>query len=400
MTDKHAVADLALFGGRPLFDRPRPIGQLAKPDTERFFSLMKSAFDSRRLSNNGPLVQELEARLADYHAVRHCIAYANAGLALITLIETIADGRKGSVVIPTFTYTGLPHIVRWAGLTPVFCDVAPDTHTLTATSVADALRDDTIMMLGVHQANSPCPIDELSAMCEQFGLPLLFDAVHGLGATFRGKPIGGFGIAEVFSLHATKLLNGFEGGYITTNDDELAALMRRKRNFGYSGESSIDTLGLNGKLNEVHAASALASLDKLPVVISRNHARLDAYQQAFRGIPGISWIPYPGDEATNAEFPLLKLATDWPIPRDALVSILRAEGALARAYYAPALHLQDDSRHRSLPVAEALAQCIVQMPTGEMVNTTDIARLASLVQFVSSNAAAIRAALAAHQDAK
>ncbi len=176
--------------------------------------------------------------------------------------------------------------------------------------------------------------------------------------------------------------------------------MRRKRNFGYSGESSIDTLGLNGKLNEVHAASALASLDKLPVVISRNHARLDAYQQAFRGIPGISWIPYPGDEATNAEFPLLKLATDWPIPRDALVSILRAEGALARAYYAPALHLQDDSRHRSLPVAEALAQCIVQMPTGEMVNTTDIARLASLVQFVSSNAAAIRAALAAHQDAK
>lgn len=400
MTEKRQVSDLALFGGRPLFDRVRPIGQLAKPDPERFFALMKGAFERRRLSNNGPLVQELEARLAGFHAVAHCIAHANAGLALIALIESVAAGRKGSVVIPTFTYTGLPHIVRWAGQTPIFCDVDPDTHTLNAPSVAAVLRDDTLMVLGVHQANSPCPIDALQALCDQRGLPLLFDAVHGLGAAYRGKPIGGFGRAEVFSLHATKLLNGFEGGYITTDDDELAALLRRKRNFGYTGESSIDTIGLNAKLNEVHAASALAALDSLPAIIGRNRARLDAYRHAFEGIPGLSWVPYPQQDATNAEFPLLRLAADWPVPRDALVAILRAEGALARPYYSPPLHLQDDPRHRPLPVAEALSRCIIQMPTGESVDSADIQRLAALVRFVAANPQAVRGALAAREEAK
>jgi len=400
MNDKHTVADLALFGGPALFDRPRPIGQLAKPDTEHFFELMRGAFEGRRLSNNGPLVQQLEARLADFHAVRHCIAYANAGLALIALMESIAGGRKGSVVIPTFTYTGLPHIVRWAGSEPIFCDVDKDTHTLNAASVANALRDDTLMLLGVHQANSPCPIDELEALCKQRGIPVLYDAVHGLGATYRGKPIGGFGIAEVFSLHATKLLNGFEGGYVTTDNDELAALLRRKRNFGYSGECSIDTLGMNAKLNEIHAASALAALDGLPAIIARNRARLRAYEEAFRDIPGLSWIPYPQEEATNAEFPLLRLSHDWPLSRDTLVALLRAEGALARPYYAPALHLQDNPHHAPLPVAETLSTCIIQMPTGESVSVEDIERIAALVRFIVLNAPAVRAALAAIEEAK
>lgn len=400
MTDKRQLADLALFGGAPLFERVRPIGQLAKPDPQRFFALMKGAFERRRLSNNGPLAQELEARLASLHAVGHCIAYANAGLALIALIESIAAGRKGSVVIPTFTYTGLPHIVRWAGQTPRFCDIDSGTHTLTAASVAAALRDDTLMVLGVHQANSPCPIEALSALCAERELALLFDAVHGLGASHRGRPIGGFGLAEVFSLHATKLLNGFEGGYITTDDDELAALLRRKRNFGYTGESSIDTLGLNAKLNEVHAASALAALDDLPRVIARNHQRLQRYRDAFAGIAGLSWIAYPRQDASNAEFPLLRLAPDWPVSRDTLVAILRAEGALARPYYSPPLHLQDDPHHPPLPVAEALSTCIVQMPTGESVGAGDIERLAELVRFVATHGEAIRAALAAGKGLK
>lgn len=399
MYEKRQVTDLALFGGRPLFDRIRPIGQLANPDPQRFFNLMKGAFERRRLSNNGPLVQELEARLAEFHAVAHCIAYANAGLALIVLIESIACGRKGSVIIPTFTYSGLPHIVRWAGQTPVFCDIDPDTHTLTAASVGAALREDTLMVLGVHQANSPCPIDPLQSLCTSRDLPLLFDSVHGLGATYRGKPIGGFGLAEVFSLHATKLLNGFEGGYVTTDNDELAALLRRKRNFGYTGECSIDTLGLNAKLNEIHSASALAALDALPAIIDRNHARLDAYRRAFEGIPGLSWVAYPDQNTTNAEFPLLRIAADWLVPRDALVAILRAEGALARPYYAPPLHLQHDQRHPPLPVAETLSRCIIQMPAGERVDARDIERLAALFRFIASNAEAVRTALGASEEA-
>lgn len=398
MTEKLRITDLALFGGQPLFDRVRPIGQLTKPDPERFFALMKGAFARRRLSNNGPLVQELEARLAALHATTHCIAYANAGLALITLINILAGGRRGSIIIPTFTYTGLPHIVRWAGQEPRFCDVDAETHTLTAATVKAALQEDTLMVLGVHQANSPCPIEPLVALCSAQNLPLIFDSVHGLGATHLGKPIGGFGQAEVFSLHATKLLNGFEGGYITTNNDELADLLRCKRNFGFTSESSIDSLGLNAKLNEIHAANALAGLDTLPATITRNRERLAAYQNSFADLVGISWIAYLTPDTTNCEFPLLRLAPDWPIPRDALVAILRAEGALARPYYAPSLHLHDDPQHILLPVAEMLSKNIIQMPTGESVSPADVECLAALVRFVAANADGVRAALATCQE--
>lgn len=393
MKNKSTVDDLAIFGGKPLFESSRPIGQLARPNPTRFFELARGCFERRRLSNNGPVVQELEQRLSEFHRVAHCVAYANAGLALITVIEAIADGRSGNVVIPTFTYTGLPHIVRWARQTPRFCDVGAETHTMTADTVEAALDGDTVMVLGVHQANSPCPIAPLEALCADRRLPLLFDSVHGLGATYRGRPIGQFGRAEVFSLHATKILNGFEGGYVTTNDGELAALLQRKRNFGYSGESAIDTLGMNAKLNELHAASALAALDDIPGIIERNRERLTAYERAFAGIAGISWVPYATSDATNYEFPLMQLGAEWQVPRDVLVSILRAEGALARPYYSPPLHLQDNPRHHVLPVAESLAKHIIQMPAGETLDQDDVERLAGLCDFVSRSADAIRTRL-------
>lgn len=395
MTGKKALSDLALFGGKPLFSQVKSIGQLAQPNQARFFALARKCFAERRLSNNGPMVQLLERRLADFHRVPCCIAYANAGLALIALIQSIAAGRTGSVVIPTFTYAGLPHIVRWAGQVPLFCDVDRDTHTLTAETASAAMAADTIMLLGVHQANSPCPIDELEALCRARGITLLFDSVHGLGATYAGTPIGGFGQAEVFSLHATKLLNGFEGGYITTHDENLADLLRRKRNFGFTGESSIDTLGMNAKLNELHAASALAALDDLPALIERNRSRIEAYRESFADIPGISWIPYATENKTNHEFPLLQIAPDWPLARDTLVSILRAEGALARPYYAPPLHLQDNPSHAPLPVAEALSGQIVQMPAGESLSRDGIDTLAALVDFAYIHAESISSALAA-----
>lgn len=392
LTEKRELHDLALLGGNALFARVRPIGQLAQPNPRRFFELAKGCFERRRLSNNGPLVQELEARLARFHQVEHCIAYANAGLALIVVIQSLTAGRRGTVIIPTFTYTGLPHIVRWAGQTPRFCDIDRHTHTMTAATVAAAIDEATLLVLGVHQANSPCPIEALQALCDLHDVPLLFDAVHGLGAHYKGVPIGRFGRAEVFSLHATKVLNGFEGGYVTTNDGDLAALLQRKRNFGYTGESSIDTPGMNGKLNELHAASALAALDDLPAILKRNRERIAAYERAFEDIPGLSWIPYPAEDASNHEFPLLQVAADFPVTRDVLVEILRAEGALARPYYSPPLHLQDAPDHPSLPVSEALAQSIIQMPTGESVDLDDIEAIARLVRFVARHGTRIREA--------
>lgn len=389
--NKLQVDDLALFGGAALFETVRPIGQLALPEEEEFFTLARSIYDCKGLTNNGPLVQELEHRLEQMHQVKHCIAFASASLALILLMEIVADGRHGEVIMPAFTYAGLPHLAQWAGQLPCFCDVDCETHTLDPAVVLEAVCEDTTAILAVHQVTSPCRINELEALAAKCKVPLIFDSVHGIHCTYKGRPIGGFGRAEVFSLHATKLLNGFEGGYITTNDYRLANVLRMKRNFGIDSQGNVATKGLNAKLNEFHAASALACLEDQQRVVDRNRQRLLAYHEHFHGIPGLSWVPYQNEnERMNYEFALLEVDPTWPLKRDVIVELLRAENALARPYYSPPVHRSthcpDFIEPPSLPVTEELARTIIQMPVGELVSRKDIFRLGAFFHFIHTNA--------------
>lgn len=391
---KQKVDDLAMFGGKPLFDSWRPFGQLALPEEEKFFAFARSIYACKRITNNGPLVRELEHRLAVMHQVEHCIAFANACLALILLMEIIANNRQGEVIMPAFTYAGLPHLAQWAGQRPCFCDVDWKSHTLDPAKVEKAICKDTTAILAVHNVNSPCRIDELEKLSNSREIPLIFDSVHGIHCTYRGHPIGAFGRAEVFSLHATKLLNGFEGGYITTNDNHLANTLRLKRHLGINGETEVSFLGLNAKLNEIHAASALTCLEDLPRVIDRNHQRLLAYHEHFQGIPGLSFVPYQDEnERMNYEFALLVVDTSWPIKRDMIVELLRAENALARPYYSPPLHLSahcpDFITPPALPVTEQLSRTIINMPVGELLNLEDIAQLGEFFRFLYKDAYAI-----------
>ncbi len=368
------------------------------PDQGRFFALAREIYVNQRLTNNGPLVQRLEERLAELHDVRHCIAFSNACLAIVTLLCHLAGDRHGEVIMPAFTYVGLPHLAQWAGQMPRFCDVDAESHTLDPAAVAAAIGKQTTAIMGVHQVNAPSHIDALSEIADAHGIPLIFDAVHGIGCTHRGKAIGGFGRAEVFSLHATKLLNGFEGGYITTNDETLSEAMRSMRNFGFVGESKVATLGLNAKLNEVHAACALASIDRLPEIIASNRERVKVYRDTFAAIPGLGWLSYGNDgEARNYEYALLSVPPGWPLRRDKLIDLIRAEGALARAYYSPPLHLSSHCPPEAraiLPVTERLAGEFIQMPVGELVGEEEVEKLAELFIFMHDHAVEIRQRLA------
>ena len=230
---KQSIDDLAYFGGPKLFTTVRPIGQLWRPDLSDFFRYSKSAFEAGRFTNNGPIVRELEGRLRSLHEVEHCVAYANASIAIIAVLETVANGRQGEVIMPSFTYSGLPHLAQWACQYPRFCDIDRETQTIDPQQVRKAINADTTAILAVHQVTSPCHVEELQSISDEADVPLVFDSVHGILCSHKSRPIGTFGVAEIFSLHATKILNGFEGGYVTTNDPELADKLRNKRNFGF-----------------------------------------------------------------------------------------------------------------------------------------------------------------------
>ena len=387
---KKSIDDLALFGGAPLFSSIRPIGQLASGDPEQFMGYIDQIYAERRFTNNGTLVRLLEERLATMHDVPHCVAVGNASLGLIIIMSMLADGRNGTVLMPAFTYPGLPHLATWAGQTPVFCDVDKTTHTLNVNSVKKNINEQSTSILGVHHFNHPCAIDELNALSQATGVPVFYDSVHGVAATYKGDAIGRFGVAEVFSLHATKLINGFEGGYITTNDSSFADELKKRRNFGFDSETErSDFLGMNAKLNEFHAAMSLCSLDVLDDVILRNEERFRTYQSAFADLRGLNVLDYPEKEEHNYEFAILEVTDDSKLSRNEIVDILRAENALCRAYYSPPLHTDENFSDcigvGGLPTTEYLADRFVQMPVGEKLSPVDIEQLADLFIFLEDN---------------
>lgn len=399
---KNAPKDLALLGGPRLFDTPVAIGQLSAPDVDDFIAQLRQIYDARRLSNDGRFVLALEEALARHHGTRHCITTTNASIGIVMLLQLLSAGRPGEVILPAFGFKGLPHFVQWAGLTPVYCDVERDSHGIDPAMLSRLITPQTRAIMPVCNFTGPGRLDKLLRIGTQAGVPVVVDSVDGIGATYHGRPMGAFGIAEVYSLHATKLINGFEGGYVTTDDDDIANALRLQRNFGiptggaWRGDEHDTLVGINGKLNEIHAAMALSSLGRIDSIIAGNRRRWEAYQAAFRDLPGLRLVPYPAGERSAYRLVVAEVLPTWPLSRNETAALLRAEGILAQSYFTP-LHQSPycppPDPMPSLPVTEDLSRCLLQMPSGETVTTAAITAAADLLRFVADHAEPIRAAL-------
>lgn len=388
---KNTIEDLAIFGGPRLFSKSKPIGQLFSPDADSYLSQLKKAFNARHLTNDGEIVRTLENELAAFHEVEHCIALANAGLGIIMLIQLFSEGRSGEVIMPAFSYRGLPHFAQWAGQTPRFADVDPLTHGLAPNSVAAAISDRTTAVLGVCNFNHPGNIDQLSQVARDKNVPFFLDSVYAVGSTYKGKILGSFAEAEVYSLHATKLLNGFEGGYITTSNAQIAALLKWQRNFALPAlrpncPGTGTVIGLNAKLNELHAALALLSIRQINQIIEENHKKFKTYTSGLKNIKTLSLIPYAEGERANYQMAVIELLDDWPLTQKQTVAVLRSEGAAITSYYSPPLHLSEHCpqflEKPSLPVAEALARKFVQLPVGELTGQEDIRSVCGFLSYL------------------
>ncbi len=226
------IGELGLFGGSPLFPRRLPRGQLNTPDVESFLPRAERHTERKWFSNGGPVVRALGVKLAEFHQV-HCVAVANAALGLMMVLQVVTGARHGEVVMPAMGYRGLPYLARWAGQRPRFVDLT-ETLTLSPAGVESAISSNTKLYTCCSVSSSGF-IDELESIAALAEVPIIFDSVWSAGCTYKGIPVGRFGLAEVFSLHATKLLNGFEGGYLTTDDDKLASILRRQRDFNDPG---------------------------------------------------------------------------------------------------------------------------------------------------------------------
>jgi dTDP-4-amino-4,6-dideoxygalactose transaminase len=389
------INELAIFSGRRIFNEPLHVGRPNIGTRESLMARINDMLDRRWLSNNGPFLLELEQKLAELLNVKHCVVMNNATIALE--ITARALDLHGEVIVPSFTFVATAHALQWQEITPVFCDVDPLTHNMAPSKIENLITPRTTGILGVHVWGRACDVEALSDIAQKHQLKLMFDAAHAFGSTHHGQMIGSFGEAEVFSFHATKFFNTFEGGAITTNNDKLAQRLRSMRNFGFAGLDTVTDLGTNGKMSEISAAMGLTSLESLEEFISINLRNYRAYAAGLEGLPGVQLIHYDPQEKNNYQYIVIEIDEKAAgLSRDQLVRILHAENIRARRYFYPGCHQMEPYRSYFpnaglvLPETEKLVQRVLQLPTGTALGKTEIEQICQIIRFSFAHAPEIR----------
>lgn len=398
----HDAGDPSRVGIRIPFVRP------ALPKPELIAERAREIIASARLTK-GPYGEKLESSIAARLGVRHAVAVSSCtvGLMLVYRALDLAAGSclsrrsshdhcavagfnalsrfgvartgnraepLGEVLIPSFTFLAAPAAIVWNNLRPVFVDVDADTTNVSVPAVRAAITPRTVAISACHNFGNPCDVEALQALAAEYGLPLIIDAAHGFGASVHGRPVGGRGTAEVFSLSPTKLLVAGEGGIVATDCDCVAHFVRLGREYGNDGSYDALFAGLNGRMPEISAAIALEGLELLDAVSASRNAVAQAYRAELQDLPGIGFVQtMPGAVSSYKDFSITIDPTRFGMTRDGLRRVLAGRGIETRAYYNPPCHRQTAFEHfhdrsRPLPVTESLAARSVALPIGAHVD--------------------------------
>ena len=385
----------AVLGGTPAFPDGLPLVRPTIPDIPGLAQRIQGILESGILTNNRT-VRELEEAVAERCQVAHVVAVNSCTQGLMLVLRSL--GATGRVVMPSFTFAASAHAVHWVGGQPDWAEVDPLTLTLDPTDAA-TLAEGAAAMTATHVYGAPCDVDGLQAVADQAGIPLVYDSAHALGSYRDGKPCGGFGTAEVFSMSPTKVAVAGEGGLVATNDEGLAADVRLGRDYGNPGNYDCEFPGLNARMSELHAAVGLASLQGLDERIAHRNELVRAFKSAAASVPGLSYQQVPDEDvSTYKDLTLVIDDEQFGMTAEQLGQALKAEGIDSRRYYYPPIHQQKAYAHlprnRELPVTDRVAASVLTPPLYSHMTVDQVRAVAGAVARVQESASQVRSALA------
>ena len=388
----------AVLGGPPAFPDGLPLMRPTLPDVPDLTRRLSDILQSGHLTN-GRTVRELEEQVAHRLGVGHVVAVSSCTSGLALTLQAL--GVRGPVVMPSFTFSATAHAAAWAGGEPRFVDISPDTLCIDPTSVAASLEGAAAVM-ATHIYGTPCRTVTLQQLTEAAGVPLIYDAAHALGSTWRGVPIGRFGNAEVFSMSPTKVVTSAEGGLIATNESDLAESVRLGRNYGNPGDYDCRFPGLNARMSELHAAVALHSLQFLDANVTHRNVLADLFWTEVAGVrglrrPGVA----TGDQSTYKDLTVVVDRETFGLSVPQLAAALESEGIHTRRYFYPPVHAQRAYRKlpaRSLPVTNALSPMVLSLPLWSHMRRHQMRAVAEAVIRIHGHSGSVRRALRARED--
>lgn len=341
------------------------VAQPTLPEYPLLDSKFREIAKSLMLSNFARYSTELEMEVESLLKVGKALSFPNATSALMLALK--AFDLKGEVILPSFTFSATGHAVIWNGLTPVFADIRPDTFNIDPKDVERKITPKTSAIIGVHCFGCPADIDALETIAKKHKLKLIFDSAHALGSKYKGKPIGGFGDVELFSLSGTKVVTSAEGGIATSNDKIFMQKMHLGRNYGAASDYNCEYIGLNGKMSEFHAAIALESMALIDEMVEKRLRLAQVYKKRLSEIPGIGFQYVPDYCVTTfKDYAVLIDPVKFGAHRDELVAALSGENIHSKKYFFPqhrmTAYKSINHRAERLEITEQVADNIICLP--------------------------------------
>ena len=350
------------------------------PDIEEYIGYLKGIWERNWLTNNGPLVNDLELKLKDYLDVKHLLFMSNGTIALQIAIKALE--LKGEIITTPFSFVATTSSIVWEGCEPVFADIDKDTFNIDPACIEKLITDKTTAILATHVFGNPCDIDAIQKIADARGLKVIYDGAHCFGTKYKGKHVFNYGDITTTSFHATKLYHTIEGGAVTTNDPELLKKMVYLRNFGFESAETFASVGINGKNSEFHAAMGLVNLKNVEEILASRKEQCLLYDREL--------------ETLNVKRPKIQKGSEWnysyyPVvfksESDLLESVaaLQANWIYPRRYFYPSLSGLNYVKKYATPISDDIASRVLCLPLYHSLKEEDIAFISRILLRVQNN---------------
>ena len=302
------------------------------PPFEEYIEKIRPLWNTHMLTNMGMYHTELEKRMCELCEVDYVSLMVNGHMALEMAIQSFGFPKGSEVITTPFTFISTTHAIVRNNLKPVFCDVKDD-YTIDEELIEGLITEKTVAIVPVHVYGNICNVEKIDEIAKKHNLKVIYDAAHAFTETYKGRNVGSFGDASIFSFHATKVFNTIEGGAICTNSKELYDKFYNLKNFGIKSEECVEAVGANAKMNEFQAAFGLCNLNHLSEEIEKRRHVVEIYNEELENIDTLRTMEKnPKVTYNSAYYPLLFENQET---RDLVWKELRKNEIYARKYFYP-----------------------------------------------------------------
>ena len=351
-----------------------PVTRPFLPPIEEYNELIAGIFQREWLTNNGPLVNDLELKIKRHLGINHLLFVGNGTIALQLAIKAL--GLKGKIITTPFSYVATTSSIVWEGCEPVFVDIEPDGFNIDPSKIEAAITPNVTGIIATHCFGIPCDVHAIQKIADKHNLKVIYDAAHAFGTTLEGKSIFHFGDVSTCSFHATKVFHTIEGGAVFCKDADVHQRVQYMRNFGHDGPEKFNGVGINGKNSEFHAAMGLVNLNYLNDIFSRRKQQCTWYSSNLSRSTDLELPDVNADGWNYSYYPVIFPSEEACI---LVKSKLESTEIFPRRYFFPSLNLINQWSVRSCSTSESVASRILCLPLYHNMTEVDVQVITKLI---------------------